>query len=142
MSDLSELTARLEERIRTSGDYLIPTTTETEAIRATLGKISEVYGSVLTIEGLDLASTTSLEEIDFEVLLMGAELQILVSLMAGHFTDFSGSIANEQAINERIRQGQKVFEEGRDRIRRRLMEKSADPPYSQFDYEEELDFTS
>ena len=122
MSDLSELTARLEERIRTSGDYLIPTTTETEAIRATLGKISEVYGSVLTIEGLDLASTTSLEEIDFEVLLMGAELQILVSLMAGHFTDFSGSIANEQAINERIRQGQKVFEEGRDRIRRRLME--------------------
>ena len=142
MTDLSDLTDRLEERIRTSGDYLIPATTVTEAIRASLGRLAEVYGSALTIEGLDLVTETSLDECDFEVLLMGAELQILVSLLAGHITDFSGSIANEQAINERIRQGQKVFEEGRDRIRRRLMEKSADPPYSQFDYDEELDFTS
>ena len=142
MTDLSDLTDRLEERIRTSGDYLIPSTTVTEAIKGALGKISEVYGSAQTIEGLDLATETSLEEVDFEVLLMGAELQILVSLLAGHFTDFSGMIIPEKAMNERIRQGQKVFEEARDRIRRRLMEKSTDSPHSEWEWDEEFDWNS
>jgi hypothetical protein len=142
MTDLSDLTDRLEERIRTSGDYLIPATTVTETIRASLGRLSEVYGSALTIEGLDLGTETSLDECDFEVLLMGAELQILVSLLAGHFTDFSGMIIPEEAMNERIRQGQKVFEEARDRIRRRLMEKSSDSPHSPLEWDEEFDWSS
>ncbi len=142
MTDLSETTDRLEERIRTSGDYLLPATTLTEAIRSALGKISEVYGSVLTMEGLDLATVTTLEAIDLETLLLGAELQILISLLAGHFTDFSGMILPEEAMNERIRQGQKVFEDARNRIRRRLMEKSSDAPHSAFEWEETIDWES
>lgn len=142
MSDLSDLTDRLEERIRTSGDYLIPATTVTEAIRGALGKISEVYGSALTLEGLDLATETSLEAIDFEALLLGAELQIIISLLAGQFTDFSGMILPEEAMNERIRQGQKVFEDARNRIRRRLMEKSVDSPHSEWEVEEEFNWDS
>jgi hypothetical protein len=140
MTDLSDLTDRLEERIRTSGDYLIPATTVTEALRASLGRLAEVYGSALTLEGLDLATETTLESCDFEVLLMGAEMQILVSLLAGHFTDFSGMVIPEEAMNERIRQGQKVFEEDRDRIRRRLMEKSSDSPHSPLEWDETFEW--
>ena len=140
MSDLTDLTARLNTRIRTSGDYLLPAATVTEALRSALGRLAECYGTPLTLAGLDQATTTSLATADFETLLMGAELQILVSLLAGHFTDFSGTLTNETAINERIRQAQIAFEAARENIRRRYIQTSTDSPHSAWQLDEDFDY--
>ncbi len=115
---------------------VVSSTALTEAIRSAVGRLSEAYGSAQTLEGLDSAAATTVETLDYETLLIGAELQILGSLHTGHFSDFSGSIEQEQQLDLRIKEIQKYFEEARDRIRKRLMQKSADSPFSEWEMDE------
>lgn len=140
MTALSDLSARLEERIRDTNSLVVSSTALTEAIRSAVARLSEVYGSLQTLEGLDSAATTTIETMDYETLLIGAELQILGSLLTGHFSDFSGSIEQEKEINLRIKDIQKFFEEARERIRKRMMQKSADSPFSEWEMDEEYNF--
>jgi len=142
MTALTELTARLEERIRDTNNVVVSATALTEAIRSAVVRLSEVYGSAQTLEGLDSAAATTVETLDYETLLIGAELQILGSLLAGHFSDFSGSIEQEQQLDLRIKEIQKYFEEARDRIRKRMLQKSADSPFSEWEYDDTIDWTS
>ena len=136
MTALSDLSNRLEERIRDTNNVVVSATALTEAIRSAVARLSEVYGSTQTLEGLDSAAATTVETLDYETLLIGAELQILGSLLTGHFSDFSGSIEQETELNKRVTEVQKFFEEARDRIRKRLMQKSADSPFSEWEMDE------
>lgn len=140
MSDLSDLIDRLENRI------LMVTTTGftdsllTEAIRSTLSRIGEVYGEVLTLEGLDLASTSTLSDCDFEILLTGAELLLLERLLAGY--DDTGTIIEpEETLEVKVAEAKETFMEGKEGIRKRLLQKSADGPVSEWEFVETFDWS-
>ena len=69
---LSTLRDWVELALGDTTNLIWPTETLDQAIRAALAALSAVYGEVLTLNGLDSATATTLEEADIQRLVLGA----------------------------------------------------------------------
>lgn len=98
MSDLADLRTRIETQYMDTNNLVLDDATLDEGIRSALGEISRVYGSALTIEGLDAALETTLAALDIPCLLTGATAYGLNFLLQNHFNNFSSSLGANSAL--------------------------------------------
>jgi hypothetical protein len=136
MTTLTDLRTRLAASLADDTSLVFTETITTEAIRQALEQIGNIYGTELTIEGLDEADETTLDDKDIPCLLTGAAGHAINAIVASHFTIFTPNIQNE--VNLMLR-GDKLMVEFRymlDDLRVEGMQTAPDPPNSPIEWDE------
>jgi hypothetical protein len=137
---LADIIDLVEITLSDTGNLIFNTTEITQAVRMTLSDISLTYGSELTLEDLDAAVATTIEDIDITTLVYGS---------ATYCIGFRVEQRYEQAVpvREDIDDLSKVHSLWVKHyglrlvdIKLRLMAESENSPFSQWDYEEDNTF--
>jgi predicted protein tyrosine phosphatase len=84
---LASIRDQVEINLADSSNLIWSTTILDEAIRAALLDISRIYDDVLTLNGLDGAGATTVEDLDAYVLVKGAAAHALVFRVVGRFEE-------------------------------------------------------
>ena len=89
MSTLATFKAQVERNLMDTTNLVWPAAIIEEAIRASLSEISRAYDEVLTINQLDGQITTTVETLDFYLLVKGAVAFALLFRTVGRFEEAS-----------------------------------------------------
>lgn len=117
-------------------------TTETldQAIRSALAEISGAYGTSLTLNGLDGATETTLEEVDAHALVLGATTYALAIRVSDRFEEASPVREDIDALIKLRDKTMAQFQAQLEGVRLRRLQESTNTPYSAWDWEEGEDF--
>lgn len=136
MTTLTDLRNRLAASLADDTSLVFTETIYTEAIRRALEEIANVYGTQLTIEGLDGAVATTLPDKDIPCLLTGAAGRAVNAIVASHLTIFTPNIQKEVNL---ILRGDKLMTEFRyllNDLRAEGMQIADIPPHSPVEWDE------
>lgn len=107
-----------------------------QAIRAALAEISGAYGTMVTLNGLDGATETTLEEADIQVLVLGATAYALTSRVSDRFEEASPVREDIDALIKHRDKTMAAFQEQLEGVRLRKFQEAEDAPYSAWEWEE------
>jgi len=136
MTTLTDLRTRLAASLADDTSLVFTESITTEAIRRALEQISNIYGTQLTIEDLDEADETTLDDKDIPCLLTGAAGRAVNAIVASHLTIFTPNIQKE--VNLMLR-GDKLMTEFRyllNDLRAEGMQIADIPPHAPVEWDE------
>jgi hypothetical protein len=133
---LSTLRDWVELALGDTTNLIWSTETLDQAIRAALAALSGVYGATLTLNGLDSATTTTLEEGDTQALVLGATAYALASRVAERFEEASPVREDIDALVKNRDKTMAQFQDQLEQVRLRKIQGAEDAPYAAWDWEE------
>jgi GAF domain-containing protein len=107
-----------------------------EAIRAALAEIAGTYGAAVTLSGLDGAISTTLEDADVQVLVIGSVAHAARFRIFGRFEEVTPEDLDHDAMIHWAEAAMAEFQSALTQIRLRLFQESIDPPYSTWEWDE------
>lgn len=132
MSDLSDLRSRIKTQYLDANNLVLDENTLDEGIRSALAEISTVYGTALSIEGLDFALETTLDTLDLPCLLTGATAYGLNFLLNSRFKDFSTSLTADVNLMTAAHKMQARFHTMLNELRLDDLQRSNSAPHEQW----------
>jgi hypothetical protein len=138
---LASVRDQLENRLEDSTNLIFSTDVLDEAIRAALNDISNAYGTLATLSGLDGAAATSLESLDLNALVVGGMAHACRSRFISKFEEASPVREHPEDLAKWSTDFMQDFMGLVTAIRLRKFQKSTDSPISEWDWEEGDDFT-
>jgi hypothetical protein len=138
---LTNLKTRLSEQLSDLSNLIWSSSVLEEALRSSLGELSKAYGEILTLDGLDAAVITTVEDIDTQVLLTGALAYAIRFRVMGRFEEATPEDLQPEEMARWADETMNKFQSELFLIRMRRFQKSADHPYAAWDWEEGRDFT-
>jgi hypothetical protein len=138
---LASVRDQLENRLEDSTNLIFSTDVLDEAIRAALNDISNAYGTLATLSGLDGAAATSLESLDLNALVVGGMAHACRSRLISKFEEASPVREHPEDLAKWAADFMQDFMSLITIIRLRKFQKSTDSPISEWDWEEGDDFT-
>ena len=133
---LSTLRDWVELALGDTTNLIWSTETLEQAIRAALAALSGAYGATLTLNGLDAATTTTLEEGDVQTLVLGATAYALASRVAERFEEASPVREDIDALVKNRDQTMAEFQDQLEQVRLRKIQEAEEVPYAAWDWEE------
>ena len=133
---LTNMKTRLAEQLADLANLVWSPSNLEEALRSSLAELSKAYGETLTLDGLDSATTTSLEERDAHVLLSGALAYAVRFRVMGRFEEASPGDPQPEEMAGWAVDAMNKFQAALTRVRLRWFQESTDHPYSQWEWEE------
>lgn len=136
MTTLTDLRTRLAASLADDTSLVFTEAIYTEAIRGALEEIGNVYGTQLTIEGLDGATATTLPDKDIPCLLTGAAGRAVNAIVVSRYTTFNTSLMDDVKLTLR---GDKLMTEFRymlDDLRAEGMQIADIPPHAPLEWDE------
>jgi hypothetical protein len=133
---LSTTRDQVEQRLGDASNLIFSTETIDEALRAALLDLSGAYGTQVYLKDLDSALATTFDELDHNVLLVGA---VAYCLQFRLINKFDQAYPTREDPDELARASGQVFTQFRtllERVRSRMLALSSDHPYSQWEWEE------
>lgn len=137
---LTSAKAQLETQLSEFSTLVWSSTALEEALRASLAEISRAYGSAVTLNGLDGALITTLEEVDTHVLIIGGVAYATRFRVMGRFEEATPEDSQSEDMTRWATETMAKFQSALTQIRLRRFQESADPPYSPWDWDEGRDF--
>jgi hypothetical protein len=134
---LASIRDRVETHLSDSSNLTYGTDVLDEAIRSALAEISIVQGEALTLSGLDTAGATTLPALDDFALVIGAVAYALSFRMTGRAEDALPQAAEPDTLTAMYNRFRSHFDLLLNAIKRRLLQSSADHPYSEWDWDED-----
>ena len=135
-ASLASVRDQVENRLIDASNLIFSTNALDEAIRAALGDLSSVHGSVLTLNGLDGASATIFEDLDLNTLVVGSVAYALRFRLVGKFEEASPIREHPEDLAKWATDFMSEFQALLTQVKLRLFQKSADHPHSQWEWEE------
>lgn len=136
MSDLSNLTSRLEQQFLDVYQLTLPAELKTEAIRSSLEEINSLTGQTFYLAGLDEQLTTTLPD-EFQQPLLRGSAAVLVETILQHklvsYTNLAVEPADLQAWARSLRQDRDHL---LDRLRFRSLHQAEGIPWATWVYPE------
>ncbi len=111
-----------------------------QAVRSALAELSGVYGCALTLNGLDGATETTIEEADVQVLVLGATAYTLANRVSERFEEASPVREDIDALIKHRDKTMAAFEGQLEGVRLRKFQEAEDAPYSPWEWEEGQEF--
>ena len=133
---LSTLRDWVELALGDTTNLIWPTETLDQAIRAALAALSGVYGEALTLNGLDSATATTLEEADIQRLVLGATAYALTIRVSDRVEEASPVREDIDALIKHRDKIMAAYQGQLELVRLRKFQESSDEPYSTWDWEE------
>jgi hypothetical protein len=136
MTTLTNLRTRLAASLADDTSLVFTEAITTEAIRRALEELSNVYGTQLTIAGLDGATETTLADKDIPCLLTGAAGRAVNAIVVSRFTTFTPSLMDDVKLTLR---GDKLMTEFRyllDDLRVEGLQIADVPPHTPVEWDE------
>ena len=133
---LSTLRDWVELALGDTTNLIWPTETLDQAIRAALAVLSGVYGEALTLNGLDSATVTTLEEADIQRLVLGATAYALTIRVSDRVEEASPVREDIDALIKHRDKTMALFQTQLEGVRLRKFQEADDAPCSAWDWEE------
>jgi hypothetical protein len=136
MTTFTDLRTRLAASLADDTSLVFTEAIYTEAIRRALEDIGDVYGTQLTIAGLDGATATTLQDKDIPCLLTGAAGRAVNAIVVSRYTTFTTSLMDDVKLTLR---GDKLMTEFRyllDDLRAEGMQIADVPPHTPVEWDE------
>ena len=136
MTTFTDLRTRLAASLADDTSLVFTEAIYTEAIRRALEDIGDVYGTQLTIAGLDGATATTLQDKDIPCLLTGAAGRAVNAIVVSRYTPFTTSLMDDVKLTLR---GDKLMTEFRyllDDLRAEGMQIADVPPHTPVEWDE------
>jgi len=133
---LTTLREMVEISLGDTTNLIWSTETLEQAIRAALAALSGVYGATLTLNSLDSATETTLEEEDVQVLVLGATAYALASRVAERFEEASPVREDIDALVKNRDQAMAEFQMQLEQVRLRKIQGAEEAPYTTWEWEE------
>ena len=129
---LESLSAQLSDRTNLVWD----TTLLEEALRTSLNELSVVCGTVQTLNGLDGALVTTMDEVDRPVLMLGAAAYALTFRAVGRFEAVTPAPDLAIELGDLAQKTMKRFQSLLVRTQLRKFQESTSHPYGQWAWDE------
>jgi len=127
---------QLETQLSALSNLVWSSTALEEALRASLAEIARTYGSAVALSGLDGASSTTLEDIDTHVLIIGGVAYAARFRVMGRFEEATPEDLQSEDMTRWATETMAKFQTALTRIRLRRFQESTDIPYSPWDWDE------
>ena len=134
---LSTLRDLVELHLSDVGNLIFSTEMLDEAIRSALSDLSEIYGSALTLAGLDGAEETTLPEEDEHVLIVGAVAYALTFRASGRFEDAVPDQTLPDAMADWATAHMARFKTMLAGVKERTHQEADQVPYSEWEWDED-----
>ena len=138
---LSTTRDQVETRLQDSTNLIFSTSTIDEALRASLNELSNAYGLAQTLKDLDLAASTTFDDVDQNTLIVGAVAYALRFRLVGKFEEASPVRERPEDLARWATEFMEEFQSLLTHIRLRRFHESVDHPYSRWDWDEGADFS-
>jgi len=138
---LTTVRDQLENRLEDSTNLIFSTAVLDEAIRAALAEISKSYGSALTLNGLDAATETTIEDVDIHALLVGATAFACRSRLMAKFEEASPVREHPEDLAVWATQFMHEFLALVSLIKLRIFQESTSNPYDDWEWDEGSGFS-
>jgi len=135
-ASLTSVKIQLETQLSELSSLVWSSTALEEAVRAALAEIAGTYGSAVTLNGLDGAISTTLEDTDVHALVIGGVAHAARFRIFGRFEEATPENLNHDALIGWAEAAMAVFQSALIQIRLRRFQESIDPPYSPWDWDE------
>lgn len=137
---LATVRDQVETHLTDSTNLIFSTAQLDEAIRSALAEISNSYGSVQTLDGLDGETDTSIDERDLVALVIGSTAHALRFRMYRNYEEANPEEDDPIALAKFTEEFRKLFQGLLTHIGLRRFQESTDVPYSAWDWDEEDTF--
>jgi hypothetical protein len=137
---LSTAKASLEEHLADLSNLVWSDTALEEALRAALAELANAYGSALSLDGLDGATSTTLEDLDAQVLVTGGAAYAARFRVMGRYEEATPEDRQNEPMAKWAAETMAKFQSDLIRVRVRKFQDSTDCPYSPWDWAEGRDF--
>ena len=138
---LATVRDQLENRLVDATILIFSTTVLDEALRASLAEISNSYGTALTLNGLDAATETTIEDVDIHSLLVGGMAYACRFRLAEKYEEASPEREHPEHLAAWATQFMHEFLSLATLIKLRKFQKSSTNPHTVWDWDEGDDFT-
>ena len=133
---LTSAKAQVAEQLSDLTNLVWSSSSLEEALRASLAELSKTYGEILTLNGLDGASSTSLEDIDTQVLILGGVAFAIRFRVMGRFEEVSPEDLQPDEMVKWATITMDKFQTDLTMIQLRRFQQSTDHPHSTWEWEE------
>ena len=121
---------QLETRLVDATNLIFATSTLDEAFRASLGEVSNTYGSDVTLKDLDSAPATTFDDVDFVAVMVGATAFALRFRLFNKFEEVSPIREHPEDLAKWATEAMEEFQGLLTHIRLRRFQESSDHPYT------------
>ena len=133
---LTSAKAQVAEQLSDLTNLVWSSSSLEEAVRASLAELSKTYGEILTLNGLDGASSTSLEDMDTQVLISGGVAFAIRFRVMGRFEEASPEDLQPDEMVKWATITMDKFQTDLTMIQLRRFQQSTDHPHSIWEWEE------
>ena len=137
---LTTVRDQLETRLEDATNLIFSTAALDEAIRASLAEISNAYGTALTLNGLDAAAATTIEDVDIHALLVGGMAHACRFRLMSKFEEASPVREHPEDLATWATQFMHEFLALATLIKLRKFQKASTAPHTEWDWDEGTDF--
>ena len=138
---LTTAKAQLEEQLSDLTNLVWSGSALEEALRASLAELSRVYGSSLTLNGLDGASASTFDDADTHVLINGGLAYAIRFRVMGQFEEASPEDLQPEKMAAWATETMQQFQSDLTMVKLRKFQESLDHPYTAWAWEEGEDFS-
>ena len=107
-----------------------------EALRSSLAELCKAYGDSITLSGLDGAASTTFEDMDTQVLISGGLAYAIRFRVMGRFEEASPDDLQTEEMGQWAAETMNKFQSELTLVRLRRFQRSAEYPYSEWEWEE------
>ena len=107
-----------------------------EALRSSLAELCKAYGDSITLSGLDGAASTTFEDMDTQVLISGGLAYAIRFRVMGRFEEASPDDLQTEEMGQWTAETMNKFQSELTLVRLRRFQRSAEYPYSEWEWEE------
>ena len=127
---------QVEMRLQDNANLIFSSDTIDEALRASLGELSNAYGAAVTLKDLDGALLTTFDDLDLHTLLVGTAAYCLRFRLVGKFEEASPIREHPEDLARWATEFMEEFHGLLTHVRLRRFHQAVESPYSQWDWEE------
>ncbi|MBW1932970.1 MAG: hypothetical protein JRI56_08150 [Deltaproteobacteria bacterium] len=127
---------QVEMRLQDNANLIFSSDTIDEALRASLGELSNAYGAAVTLKDLDGALLTTFDDLDLHTLLVGAVAYCTRFRLVGKFEEASPIREHPEDLARWATEFMEEFHGLLTHVRLRRFHQAVGSPYSQWDWEE------
>jgi len=127
---------QVEMRLQDATNLIFSLDTIDEALRASLGELSNTYSTAVTLKDLDGALLTTFDDLDLHTLLVGAAAYCLRFRLVGKFEEASPIREHPEDLARWATEFMEEFHGLLTHVRLRRFHQAVESPYSQWDWEE------
>lgn len=138
---LTSVRDQLENRLVDATNLIFSTAVLDESIRAALGEISNAYGAVQTLTGLDAAAATTFADLDLNALVVGAMAYACRFRLMDKFEEASPAREQPDDLAGWTTEFMNDFLSQVTGIRLRKFQESTSTPHDQWEWDEGDDFS-